>query len=157
VKLNEEKGFESRLMSHGMMMLMMLMVRRRCFTVNRGGCLIMIITTMLLLLLLWMMLCHCGSIDLHVLKLMLICRHQFHFTIKSVLLGRMLLLLRHNDQLLLLVVLVRVHELRRCIAWHEHYVLSLRLESLSRWSGRRRGLWSGMESLLMWLAGRRSR
>lgn len=125
-----------RLMSHLVMMLMMTMVRRRrCFAVNhRGGCLIMI--SVVLLLLLRMMLCHCGSIDLHVLKLMLICRHQFHLTIKSVLLGRMLLLLRHNDLQLLWVVLVGVDELRRGIARHEHDVLALRLESLRGRSGR---------------------
>lgn len=95
----------------------------------------MITTIVLLLRLLWMMLCHCGSVDLHVLELMLIGRHQFHLTIKSVLLGRMLLLLRHDHLQLLWVVLVGVDELRCGIARHEHDVLSLCGESLSGWAG----------------------
>lgn len=100
----------------------------------------MITTIVLLLLLLLMMILMMlrrllllySLIYFHVF-ILFIYRHQFYVTIKAtVLLGRIMLLLRHND-LQLLVVLVRIDKGWR-IARHEHNVLSLRRKSLSGWT-----------------------
>lgn len=139
----------NRLVSYSVVLMMMV---RSGFAVNR--CVLKMITTRMLLR---MMLCQWCRLNLHMFKFMLIRRHQFHFTIKSVLLLLLLVLLRHHHlQGLLWVVLVGVDELRR-VARHEHDVLSPGWEGLSGSTGSWRRLGAGMESGLMCLTRRGSR